>query len=170
MLRAVATRVLLLLVCACALAGCGESGPTDEERIRSTLAAFERATADRDYPALCTRILAPKLVDTVKQIGLPCEVALEKGFEGVSEPRISVGAVDRGRDRHRRGALERRGAGAERGHRRARPGRRRLAHRLPGGRRPHPEPAAGDPKVAAMQGQGGEPPMARGLPAGRLHP
>ena len=92
MLRAVATRVLLLLVCACALAGCGESGPTDEERIRSTLAAFERATADRDYQALCTRILAPKLVETVKQIGLPCEVALEKGFEGVSEPRISVGA------------------------------------------------------------------------------
>ena len=93
MLRAVATRLLLLLVCACALAGCGESGPTDEERIRSTLAAFERATADRDYEALCTRILAPKLVETVKQIGLPCEVALQKGFEGVSEPRISVGAI-----------------------------------------------------------------------------
>ncbi len=93
MLRAVATRVLLLLACACALAGCGESGPTEEEQIRSALASFERATADRDYQALCTRILAPKLVETVKQIGLPCEVALEKGFEGVSEPRISVGTV-----------------------------------------------------------------------------
>jgi len=93
MLRAVATRLLLLLVCACALAGCGESGPTDEERVRSALAEFQRATAERDYPALCTRILAPKLIETVKQIGLPCEVALEKGFEGVSEPRVSVGAI-----------------------------------------------------------------------------
>ena len=43
--------------------------------------------------ALCDRILAPKLIETVKQIGLPCEVALEKGFEGVSDPRISVGTV-----------------------------------------------------------------------------
>ena len=93
MLRAVATRLLLLLVCACALAGCGESGPTDEERVRSTLAEFQRATAERDYAALCNRILAPKLIETVKQIGLPCEVALEKGFEGVSEPRVSVGAI-----------------------------------------------------------------------------
>jgi hypothetical protein len=93
MLRAVATRLLLLLVCACALAGCGESGPTDEERVRSTLAEFQRATAERDYAALCTRILAPKLIETVKQIGLPCEVALEKGFEGVSDPRVSVGAI-----------------------------------------------------------------------------
>ena len=93
MLRAVATRVLLLLACACALAGCGERGPTDEERIRSTLAAFQRATADRDYQAMCTRILAAELVATVKQIGLPCEVALEKGFEDVRDPQISVGTV-----------------------------------------------------------------------------
>ena len=83
MLRAVATRLLLLLACVCALAGCGESGPSDEERIRSALAEFQRATAEQDYQALCTRILAPELVETVKQIGLPCEVALEKGFEGV---------------------------------------------------------------------------------------
>jgi len=29
----------------------------------------------------------------VEQIGLPCETALEKGFEDVRGPRISVGAV-----------------------------------------------------------------------------
>jgi hypothetical protein len=93
MLRAVATRLLALLVCACALAGCGESGPSDEEQIRSTLSQFERATADKDYAALCDRILAPKLVATLTQIGLPCEVALEKGFEDVREPRLSIGAI-----------------------------------------------------------------------------
>jgi hypothetical protein len=93
MLRAVATRPMLLLVCACALVGCGESGPSDEEQIRSALAQFERATAAKDYQALCDRILAPKLVETVKQIGLPCEVALEKGFAGVRDPQLTVGAV-----------------------------------------------------------------------------
>jgi hypothetical protein len=93
MLRLVATRPLLLVVAACALAGCGDSGPSDEEQIRSTLAAFQRATAGGDYQALCDRILAPKLVETVKQIGLPCEVALEKGFEDVRDPRLTVGAI-----------------------------------------------------------------------------
>ena len=93
MLRPVATRPVLLVIAACALVGCGDSGPSDEEQIRSTLAAFQRATADRDYAALCERILAPKLIDTVKQIGLPCEVALEKGFEDVREPRLTVGAI-----------------------------------------------------------------------------
>jgi hypothetical protein len=93
MLRPVATRPLLLVVAACALAGCGDSGPSDEEQIRSTLAAFQRATAGGDYQALCDRILAPKLVETVKQIGLPCEVALEKGFEDVRDPRLTVGAI-----------------------------------------------------------------------------
>jgi hypothetical protein len=93
MLRPVATRPLLLVVAACALAGCGDSGPSDEEQIRSTLAAFQRATAGGDYQALCDRILAPQLVETVKQIGLPCEVALEKGFEDVRDPRLTVGAI-----------------------------------------------------------------------------
>jgi hypothetical protein len=42
---------------------------------------------------LCERVLAPALIQTVEQIGLPCETALEKGFEDVREPRISVGAI-----------------------------------------------------------------------------
>ena len=93
MLRPVATRPLLLVIAACALVGCGQSGPSDEDKIRSTLAQFQRATAARDYPALCDRILAPKLVETVTQIGLPCEVALEKGFEDVRDPRLTVGLI-----------------------------------------------------------------------------
>jgi hypothetical protein len=85
---------VLLVVAACALAGCGESGPTDEERVRSTLAEFQRATRAGDYRALCDRILAPDLIETVEQIGLPCEVALEKGFEDVEDPQLTVGAID----------------------------------------------------------------------------
>jgi hypothetical protein len=93
MLRPVATRPLLLVVAACALAGCGDSGPSDEQQIRATLAEFQRATAAHDYQALCDQVLAPKLVETVKQIGLPCEIALRKGFKGVRDPHLSVGAV-----------------------------------------------------------------------------
>jgi hypothetical protein len=93
MLRPVATRPLLLVLAACALAGCGDGGPSDEEQIRSMLSEFQRATAAHDYRALCDRILAPKLIETVEQIGLPCEDALAKGFEDVRDPRISVGEI-----------------------------------------------------------------------------
>ena len=93
MLRPVALRPPLLLLALCVLVGCGDSGPSDEEQIRSALAEFGRATGERDYGALCDRILAPELVETVEQIGLPCEQALAKGFEDVREPQLSVGEV-----------------------------------------------------------------------------
>ena len=94
MLRPVAPRPLLLVLAACALTGCGDSGPSDEERVRATLAEFRRATEAGDYHALCDHVFAPKLVETVKQIGLSCEVALEKGFEDVKQPRLTVGTID----------------------------------------------------------------------------
>jgi hypothetical protein len=94
MLRPVAPRLpAVALLAALVLAGCGDSGPTDEQQIRTTLDQFAQATAAQDYPALCQRILAPKLVDTLEQIGLPCEAALRRGFEGVKQPQISVGDV-----------------------------------------------------------------------------
>ena len=58
MLRLVALRPPLLLLALCVLVGCGDSGPSDEEQIRSALAEFGRATGERDYAALCDRILA----------------------------------------------------------------------------------------------------------------
>ena len=98
MIRPVAQRLLLLLVTAGTIAGCG-GGPSDEQQIRAALAEFQQATASHDYKALCERILAPKLIETVKQIGLPCELALQKGFEDVRDPQLSVGAITVEEDR-----------------------------------------------------------------------
>ena len=75
------------------LAGCGEQGPTPEEQVRSTVTDFGRATAAKDYQALCDRILAPSLVEEVESIGLPCEVALRQGLGDVREPRLTIGRI-----------------------------------------------------------------------------
>ena len=73
-------------------AGCG-AGPSDEEKVRQTLDDFGRATSSKDYQALCDRILAPKLVDKLKQVGLPCEVALQQSLGDVQDPRITIGKI-----------------------------------------------------------------------------
>jgi hypothetical protein len=84
--------LVALLLAAAALAGCG-GGPTDEEQVRSTVDAFSKATAAKDYDKLCKQLLAPKLLDEVRQAGLPCEVALSKGLGGVKDPRLTVGRI-----------------------------------------------------------------------------
>ena len=85
-------RSLAALLSLGVLAACG-AGPSDEQQVRDTLAAFGRATARHDYAALCERILAPRLVRSVADAGVPCVEALRRGFEGVRDPRINVGAV-----------------------------------------------------------------------------
>ena len=91
MLRRV--RFLAPAVALLVLVGCGEGGPTPEEQVRSTVAAFGRATAAKDYQRLCDQLLAPSLVEDVESIGLPCEVALRQGLGGVREPRLTIGRI-----------------------------------------------------------------------------
>ena len=82
-----------LVALAVAFAGCGESEPTAEEQVRATLTDFSRATAAKDYQALCDRLLAPSLISDLKKIGLPCEIALQQGLGDVRQPRLIVGQV-----------------------------------------------------------------------------
>jgi hypothetical protein len=89
MLRPVRYLAVALLL----LAGCGEQGPTPEEQVRSTVAEFGRATAAKDYAALCDRILAPELIEEVESIGLPCERALRQGLQDVEDPRLTIGEI-----------------------------------------------------------------------------
>jgi len=90
-------RLVLYLTPAVALlilAGCGGHEPTPEEQVRSTVAEFGRATAAKDYRALCDRLLAPSLVEEVESIGLPCERALRQGLEDVRDPRLTIGDIE----------------------------------------------------------------------------
>ncbi len=86
-------RLALAVACAALLAGCGDSGPTDEEQVRATLTEFGRATSARDYQALCDKVFAKQLTDKLTQVGLPCEVAMQQSFEDVEEPRLTIGKI-----------------------------------------------------------------------------
>ena len=86
-------RPLVLVAVATALAGCGASGPSDEQLVARTVVEFGRATAAKDYSTLCGKLLAPSLIEDVEQIGLPCEQALRKALGGVRDPRLTVGQI-----------------------------------------------------------------------------
>jgi hypothetical protein len=86
-------RPVLLAALAATVAGCGASGPSDEELVAGAVNAFGRATASKDYRGLCTRLLAPSLIDDVAQIGLPCEKALAKALGDVRDPHLTIGAI-----------------------------------------------------------------------------
>ena len=84
--------ILLAAGAAAVLAGCG-GGRSDEEQVRDTVAELARATEAKDYQALCDRILAPSLIDEVKEVGLPCEVALRQALGEVKDPRLTIGRI-----------------------------------------------------------------------------
>ena len=82
--------ILALLVAAALLAsGCGD----DESDVRDTLSEFADATAKKDYQRLCDELLAPELIEQIRRVNLPCEVALRTGFEDVEKPQIRVLSV-----------------------------------------------------------------------------
>jgi hypothetical protein len=79
---------------ALALAGCGTREPSDQEKVRSTLADLAAATAKKDYQRLCDDIFAEELLRGIREIGLPCEVAMRNSLGDVEGPRLVVGRVE----------------------------------------------------------------------------
>jgi hypothetical protein len=79
-------------VTAALLAGCG-GDPSPQAQVRETLDEFGRATAAKDYQALCDRVFAPELIGKLTQVGLPCEVAMQRSFEDVENPRLTIGKI-----------------------------------------------------------------------------
>jgi hypothetical protein len=86
--------VVLALLLAAPVAGCGGADrPTPEQQVRTVLTTFATAAERRDYQTICTRVLAPHLLAGLRQISLPCEVALQTSLGRVKDPRLTVGAV-----------------------------------------------------------------------------
>ncbi len=86
--------VIALLAATVALAGCGGTKkPTAEAQVRATLESFASAVEKRDYQTLCDRIFAPKLLQGLQSIGLPCEIAMRTSLGEVKDPQLTVGTV-----------------------------------------------------------------------------
>ena len=80
------------------LAGCGDDGPSTQEQVRTTLDEFARAMTAKDYQSLCDKVLAPKLVEKLQQVGLPCEIAMQRAFQDVQNPRLTIGKITVAKD------------------------------------------------------------------------
>ena len=93
MLRPVRRSLVAVFLVGAGFSACGESGPSDTEQVHSVVEAFGQATAAKDYQRLCDTLLAPKLVDDVERVGLPCEVALQQGLGDVKAPTLTIGRI-----------------------------------------------------------------------------
>ena len=87
-------RIALVAVVGVLVAGCGgKDKPPDADQVRATLVAFGKATEKHDYKTMCARLLAPALLDKLRQVGLGCEQALKQGLGQVRSPKLSVGKI-----------------------------------------------------------------------------
>jgi ketosteroid isomerase-like protein len=69
-------------------------GPDDEKDVRATLDRYAQASRDKDYQTLCDDLLATEIVDRIRNVGLPCEVALKTALEDRRNPTLTVLGVE----------------------------------------------------------------------------
>ena len=84
--------VMVALLCAAA-GGAAACGGDDERDVRDTLNRYATAVEKKDYQELCDKLLADQLLENLRNVGLPCEVALQRGFAEVEKPTITVRSV-----------------------------------------------------------------------------
>jgi hypothetical protein len=99
------TRLLAALVAVLAafVAGCGadtENGGGNgggelsaNDQVRAVVARFGIATRNKDYQAICDRLLADVLIAKMEAVGLPCESTLKRGLGTVHDPTLSINQV-----------------------------------------------------------------------------
>lgn len=84
----------VVLALTAGVAGCGgSSGPSDQQRVRTTLERFTHDVAAGDVVAICDRLLDPSLVVRINSVGLSCAQALRQGFSTTHGPQLVVDAV-----------------------------------------------------------------------------
>ncbi len=85
-------RTLAALLSAGALLATG-CGADDEGDVRATLEQYVKAIQSRDYQTICDDIFSQRLIDKLREVNLPCETALQRGFKDVESPTIQVRSV-----------------------------------------------------------------------------
>jgi hypothetical protein len=69
-------------------------GPNSDKEVRQTLDRYAQASRDKDYQTLCDDLLSSEIVDRIRSVGLPCEVALRTGLENRRNPTLTVLGVE----------------------------------------------------------------------------
>jgi hypothetical protein len=81
---------IVLVVTACALAGCGASA---KDQVRAKVQQFAAAVAHKDYGTICHEVLAPALVKHLTANHIACEGAMRLALGSVRNPTLSIGPV-----------------------------------------------------------------------------
>ncbi len=80
------------IVCAAGLlGGCGTS---DSDQVRAKVDQFLKATASKDYGALCHQVLGPVLLAHLSAGGIQCEQAMQIALGSLQSPSLSIGRID----------------------------------------------------------------------------
>jgi ketosteroid isomerase-like protein len=79
-----------VLAAAVLLSACGRS---EERDVRKALERYAEATERKDYQALCDEVFAEELIDNLRRVGAPCEIALKRGLKDVQDPTVEVESV-----------------------------------------------------------------------------
>jgi hypothetical protein len=69
-------------------------GPDSDKEVRQTLDRYAQASRAKDYQTLCDDLLSSEIVDRLRSVGLPCEVALRTGLENTKNPTLTVIGVE----------------------------------------------------------------------------
>lgn len=89
---------LALLVAALVLSSCGGAAPRDsakdfsgaERDVAATVEAVEEAARKADADNLCTKLLSPSLLETLKQQGTNCKTAVREAFKDADSLDLTV--------------------------------------------------------------------------------
>ncbi|HEX8160194.1 MAG TPA: hypothetical protein VF526_22670 [Solirubrobacteraceae bacterium] len=69
-------------------------GGDDSQAVHKTLDRFAQATREKDYQTLCDDLFASALTETIRSVGLPCEIALRTGWGSRQNPQLKVIGVE----------------------------------------------------------------------------
>ena len=82
--------LVVTILTAALLTGCGDDGTTPQDAVRDVVTKFGAASAKKDYQAICDQLIARSLSDNVEEYGLPCELAFKQGLGPVEKPRLAI--------------------------------------------------------------------------------